>query len=185
MAAYALFFVHLRSDPSLFINSFLFYLISIYRVIYHCSPRSARSSRLWIRAHLRRTGRAMAARIAKGLRAYPEVFLYRSEKASGRTYALTLLGPAVPSALHLLAEESPTRPARACAPSAPARVRRPCASHEQHCSRARRPRRGSGTRPTATRINALCRCRRPAACSCRLADKLDRACSMMLFELAA
>ena len=93
MAAYALFFVHLRSDPSLFINSFLFYLISIYRVIYHCSPRSARSSRLRIRAHLRRTGRAMAARIAKDLRAYPEVFF------CFRWF----------SALHLLAEKAGDR----------------------------------------------------------------------------
>ena len=59
-------------------------------------------------ACLQRTGRVSitAASAAKDLRGRPEVFLYRSEKASGRTYALTLLGPAVPSALHLLAEEA-------------------------------------------------------------------------------
>ena len=93
MAAYALFLSICDLTHLFFINSFLFYLISIYRVIYHCSPRSARSSRLRIRAHLQRTGRAMAARIAKDLRAYPEVF-----------FCFRWL-----SALHLLAEKAGDR----------------------------------------------------------------------------
>ena len=99
MAAYALFLSICDLTHLFFINSFLFYLISIYRVIYHCSPQSARSSRLRIRAHPRRTGRAMAARIAKDLRAYPEVFFcFRwlsalhllAEKAGDRLRELTL-----------------------------------------------------------------------------------------------
>ena len=90
MAAYALFLSICDLTHLFFINSFLFYLISIYRVIYHCSPQSARSSRLRIRAHPRRTGRAMAARIAKDLRVRPEVF-----------FCFRWL-----SALHLLAEKA-------------------------------------------------------------------------------
>ncbi len=46
MAAYALFLSICDLTHLFFIKSFLFYLISFYRVIYHCSPQPARSSRL-------------------------------------------------------------------------------------------------------------------------------------------